>query len=144
MKRFLFWFFTFIQILLFTGIFVLEKLFLKYMTIMRVVLYKNRTWEAELPVPNLLFGAKFFLIAIGFLALTFLIIRFVKKQAFHLHGQLELLTLAVISGGSALFIISSGVDAMPTYYFSTTILLVITAIQLIKVLLFLKRNNSYI
>ena len=135
MKKLIFWFFTVIQIMLFVSIFILERLFNKYMTINRIILYKNRTWEAELPIDSLLFGGEVILIVLAFLAVSILIIWGVENKSFHFYGQ-QLLALGIIAGGSAVFISTSSVHTMRTYYFADTCLFVITAIQIVKVLFF--------
>lgn len=138
MKKFFFWFFTVIQILFFMGIFILERLFHEYMTMMRFVLYKNRIWEAELPIDSLLLGSKIILITLAFLAILLLIIFVIKNKAFHFYGHLQLLALPVIAGSSVVFITVSSIEVMRTYYFTVSLLLIMTALQLIKVSFFIK------
>lgn len=142
MKKFIFWFFTAIQIMFFIGIFVLKRLSNKHMTINRIILYKNRTWEAELPMDSLLSGGKVILIALAFLAIFILIVWVVKSKSFHFYGHMQLLALAVIAGGGVVFISTNSVHAMRTYYFANTFLFVITAIQIVKVSFFLKGRIS--
>jgi len=142
MKKFIFWFFTISQIVLIAGIFVIDRLSDKYMTMNRIILYKNRNWEAELPIENLLLGCKVILIALTLIALISLIVLVIKNKTFDFYGFLQLFGLAVIAGVSFLFITVSSVDALLIYYFAVTLLITITAIQLIKVLLLFIGNIS--
>jgi len=109
---------------------------------MRIALFKNRTWEAELPLDRLLGDCQMMLGVLAVLAILFLFIWVVKTKAFCFYGHMQLFSFALIAGGSAVFIAKSSVDAMRTYYVAVMLLLVITAIQLIKVPLFLKNHQE--
>jgi hypothetical protein len=135
MKKFLLWCITIIQILLFAGIFVLERLSHKYMTIMRYVLYRNRIWETEVSTYILLYVGKVFLIAIALISVISLIAKVIRDRKLNLCRNRQLAALAVISAGSAFFIKLSSVDVMQTYFFSVILLFIITVIQFIKAIL---------
>jgi len=66
----------------------------------------------------------------------------VRNKNFNFGAFWQLLGLAVIAGVSSVFITISSVDALRIYYFAVTLLIAITAIQLIKVLLLFIGNIS--
>ena len=142
MKKFMFRFLTIIQFLLVIGLFVLEDLTSKHMTMMRIALYKKRVWEAKFPIDNMLFYTKALFVAIAVIFIISFIIIVIKKKGFYFHGPMQILSMALISGGSALFIGLKSIDAMPTYYFAILILLIINALQLIKVPFYLRSGKA--
>lgn len=140
MKKIILYILSFAQMLLFAAIIVLEKSSHKYMTFMRIVLYKNRTWEAAFPMDTFISSSKIFFFALAACSILYLMLKCFKTGKCPLDKYFKLYILAIIAFASAVFITVSNVDSVMTYYAAVMLLAAISMIQLIKLLL--SKNQS--
>lgn len=110
---------------------------------MRIALYKKRLWEAELPMDSLLLAGKVFFIALALISFAVLLLKAVKKnRVFARFAPSQLILLAVLAGGSAIFISTASTDTIRTYYYAVFLLSVIIMVQLVKMSIKISQGKS--
>lgn len=143
MKKFFFWIFTILQVLLLIAAYGIQFFSMKRMGMMRYVVFINNEWEAQYPIALLQYAS------IAFLVLFFVaIILYIKTQKDNYFKSKEFLPMLVINIiltlAFVIFTLAYSTKSYRSYYFTSLILAVTTLIQDIKILLYLKRPaNSF-
>lgn len=137
MKKVFYWIFTIFQVVFLITACGIQFFSMKKMGMMRYVVYINRTWEAQYPVPALQYAAIAFLVSFSIIILLYVKIKkdiYIDKKALSMLIMEVIITLVF-----AIFTLVYSTESYRSYYFISLILGIIALIQNIKILVYLKR-----
>lgn len=138
MKKAFYWVSTILQVIFLITACGIQFFSVKKMGMMRYVVYINHTWEAKYPIPALQYAAIAFLVLFSVIILLYVK---TKKSDYNIGKKvLSMLVMEVIiTLAFVFFTLAYSTESYRSYYFISLILAIITLIQDIKILVYLKR-----
>jgi hypothetical protein len=137
MKKIFYWIATILQMIFLIAACGIQFFSMKKMGMMRYVVYMNHTWEAQYPIPALKYAIITFLVVLSAIILLYVKI---KRDIYIDKKVLSMLIMEVIiTFAFAFFTLAYSTESYRAYYFISLILAIITLIQNIKILVYLKR-----
>ncbi len=139
MKKIFYWASTILQVVFLIAAFGIQFFSMKRMGMMRYIVYISGEWKMHYPIATLKYAAIAFLVVLS----AIIIILYVKrKKDNYITGRKALPMLIVeviITLVFVFFTLAYSTESYRSYYFSALILAIITLIQDIKILIFLKK-----
>lgn len=138
MKKAFYWVSTILQVVFLIAACGIQFFSMKKMGMMRYVVYINHVWEDQYPIPALQYAAIAFLVLFSVIILLYVKI---KKSNYTMGKKVlsMLIMEVIITLAFVFFTLAYSTESYRSYYFISLILAIITLIQDIKILVYLKR-----
>ena len=138
-KKIFYWVSTILQVVFLITACGIQNFSMKKMGMMRYIVYTSHEWEIQYPIATLKYAVIAFLVVLS----AIIIVLYVKtKKGNYIIGKKALPMLVVeviITLAFIFFTLAYSTESYRSYYFISLILAIITLIQDIKILVFLKR-----